>query len=140
MITNFIATYKTVINAQIENVWDALTNTEIVKLYFFGTIQETTWEIGSPISWKGDYDGIKYHDKGIVLEFNPNNNLKYSYLSSFSGMEDLPENYLLVEYVLKKRGNKTELTINQANYNKEKQKESLENWEYLLNDLKKVVE
>jgi len=140
MITNFIATYKTIVNAPIEKVWDALTLSEIVKQYFFGTNQQTTWEIGSPISWEGEYDGKSFLDKGVVLEFNPKKNLKYSYFSNWSGLPDLPENYILVEYQVKSIGNKTELTIHQANYNAEKQKESVENWEYLINDLKKVVE
>jgi uncharacterized protein YndB with AHSA1/START domain len=140
MITNFIATYKTIINAPIEKVWDALTKTEIVKLYFFGTNQQTTWEIGSPISWEGEYDGKSFRDVGVVLEYKKNSNLKYSYLSNWSGLPDLPENYLSVEYIVKSIGKNTELTVNQANYNEEKQKESLENWEYLINDLKKVVE
>lgn len=35
MQTNFISNYQAVIKAPIEKVWDALTNPEIVKQYFF---------------------------------------------------------------------------------------------------------
>lgn len=45
MITENISTYRTNINASVEKVWEALTNAEIVKQYFFGSNQETDWKI-----------------------------------------------------------------------------------------------
>ncbi|MGM8363326.1 SRPBCC domain-containing protein [Flavobacterium sp. ARAG 55.4] len=140
MQTDFKSTYQTEIAAPIEKVWDALINPKIVKQYFFGSSQETDWEVGSPILWTGEYEGTAYTDKGIVLEFFPNKKLSYSYLSSWSGLEDKPENYLLVTYEVKPIDARTELTITQSNYDEEKAKHSSENWAVVVDGLKNIVE
>lgn len=140
MITGNLSTYNTTINATVEKVWEALINPEMVKKYFFGSSQETDWEIGSSILWTGEYEGTKYIDKGKVLAFLPNNKLSYSYLSSWSGLEDKPENYLLVTYEVKAIKSGTELTITQSNYDEEKAKHAAENWAVIIDGLKKLVE
>lgn len=110
------------------------------KQYFFGSSQETDWEIGSSILWTGEYEGTKYIDKGKVLEFLPNDKLSYSYLSSWSGLDDKPENYLFVTYEVEAIEAGTELTITQSNYDEEKAKHSSENWSVVIDGLKKLVE
>ena len=117
-----------------------MTNPKIVKQYFFGSVQETDWKVGGPIRFTGEYDGKSYHDKGIVLEFVPNKKLSYSYLSSWSGLSDLPENYLLVTYEVKPLNNATELTITQSNYDEEKARHSADNWSVVIDALKSIVE
>lgn len=112
----------------------------MVKQYFFGSNQETDWSVGSQILWTGEYEGTTYVDKGVVLEFLPYEKLSYSYLSSWSGLEDKPENYLLVSYEVKSTENVTELTIIQSNYDEEKAKHSAENWAVVINGLKELVE
>lgn len=140
MITDNLASYTTTIKAPIEKVWDALINPEMIRQYFFGSSQETTWEVGSPLIWTGEYDGQPYIDKGVVLEFIPNKKISYSYLSSWSNLEDKPENYLLVSCEVKPTGNGTELTITQSNYDEEKAKHSAENWAVVIDGMKKLIE
>jgi uncharacterized protein YndB with AHSA1/START domain len=140
MQTDHQSKYQTIIKAPIEKVWDALTNPEIVKQYFFGSNQETDWKVGSPVLWTGEYEGTTYVDKGVVLEFLPNKKLSFSYLSSWNGLEDKPENYLLVSYDVKSTGTGTELIIIQSNYDDEKAKHSTENWAVVIGGLKKLVE
>ena len=74
-------------------VWEHLTRPELVKKYFFGTDIETDWKPGSPIYFRGTWEGRSYEDKGRILEFRPPGHLAYSYWSSFSGAPDRPENY-----------------------------------------------
>ncbi len=121
-------------------VWNALTNAEIVKQYFFGSDQVTDWKVGSPIYFRGEYEGKSYEDKGIVQEYVPNKKLSFSYLSSWNALEDKPENYLLVQYEVKEVPEGTELTITQSNYDEEKAKHSAENWKIVIDGLKKIVE
>jgi hypothetical protein len=66
--------------------------------------------------------------------------LSYSYLSNWSGKEDLPENYLVVGYEVEPQGNGTSLTITQSNYDTEKAAHSEGNWAALIDGLKKLVE
>lgn len=93
-----------------------MTNPEIVKQYFFGTELITNWKVGSDIIFQGEWDGQKYKDPGKVLEYSINEKLAYSYLSSWSGKEDKPENYLWICYEVIPAKNGTELTITQTNY------------------------
>ena len=140
MQTHFKIHYKTVINAPLEKVWDALTNPEIVKQYFFGTELLTNWEVGSDIVFQGEWEGQKYKDTGEVLEYSHNEKLAYSYLSNWSGKEDKPENNLWVCYEVKPIDNGTELTISQTNYDEERAKHSEANWASLIDGMKKIIE
>ena len=140
MKSNISAKVKTNISAPVGRVWDALTKPEIIKQYFFGTHTTTSWEKGSPITFDGEWEGKSYHDKGTVLDIEKNKLIKYSYWSSMSGIEDKPENYVIVTYQLLGNEN-VELTITQENIPDEKTKEHSEaNWRMVLNDLKNLVE
>lgn len=140
MRTNHQGKYRTTINAPIEKVWNALINPEMVKQYFFGSNQETDWKVGSEILWTGEYEGTIYKDKGTVLEYLPNQKLSYSYLSSWNGLEEKPDNYLFVSYEVQPTENGTELTITQSNYDEDKIQHSIENWAVVIDGLKKLVE
>lgn len=140
MITDNLNNCTTTINASIEKVWDALTVPEIVKQYFYGTNQQSTYKVGDPIIWDGDYNGQQYLDKGKILECEPFGKLSYSYLSSWSGKEDKPGNYLFVAYSLSSKGTGTELTITFSSYDEEQAKHSEGNWAMVIDGLKKVVE
>jgi uncharacterized protein YndB with AHSA1/START domain len=140
MHTDHKSNYKAVIKAPVEKVWDALINPETIKQYFFGSNIETDWKVGSPIRWTGEYEGKEYIDKGVVQEFSPNEKISYSYLSSWSGLEDKHENYLLITYEVKQAEDGTELTITQSNYDEERAKHSVENWAVVIGALKKLLE
>jgi uncharacterized protein YndB with AHSA1/START domain len=129
------------IHATIENVWDALTDPEIIKKYFFGTNTITDWKVGSPIKFKGEWGGKSYEDKGTILEIQKNKLIKYNYWSSMSDIEDKPENYVTVTYQLSGEDENVNLSVLQENIPDEKMKEhSAENWNKVLLGLKKVVE
>lgn len=140
MQQHFKIQYKTIVNAPIEKVWEALTNPEIFKQYFFGTEMLTSWKVGEEIIFQGEWEGQKYKDRGQILEYVHNEKLAYSYLSSWSEMEDLPENYLWVSYEVKPTEKGTELTIQQTNYDEEKAKHSEVSWSSLVDGLKKLIE
>lgn len=140
MVTHYKTAYKTIIHAPVEKVWEALTNPEMVKQYFFGTNLVTNWKVGESILFNGEWENQEYQDKGVVLEYEHNKRLAYSYLSSWSGKEDKPENYLWVCYEVKPAGAATELTIEQSNYDEERAKHSEGNWAGVINEMKKLVE
>ncbi len=140
METHHKIQYQTTINAPLEKVWEALTKSEIVKQYFFGTDLVTNWKVGEPIIFQGEWEGQKYQDKGEVLEYKHNQRLAYSYLSNWSGKEDKLENYLWVCYEVKADGENTELTIHQSNYDEERAKHSEGNWASIVNEMRKILE
>jgi uncharacterized protein YndB with AHSA1/START domain len=129
------------INAPISRVWQALTDPAIIQRYFFGTHTDTDWKVGSPIVFTGEWEGKTYKDKGTILDVTPDKLLRYSYWSSMSGIEDRPENYVIVTYELKGEDGDVDLTLTQENIPDEKTKTHSEaNWKKVLDNLKKVVE
>lgn len=129
------------INAEPAIVWDALTNPRKIKQYFFGTHTETDWQVGSPITFAGEWDGKKYKDKGTILTNDHLHLLQYTYWSSMGGTEDKPENYVVISYKLTGKGASTLLEIAQENIPNEKtRKHSEDNWNMLLVSLKEYIE
>lgn len=141
MEIKLIAQVKTVINAPIEKVWEALVNPEIIKEYMFGTTVVSDWKEGSQIVWKGEWKGKAYEDKGTILQFNERSILQYSHFSPLTGKPDLPENYHVVTITLTalKKGVEVELTQDNNETEKE-QKHSEDNWNTMLEGLKKFLE
>jgi len=141
MKNNITGKTSIAINTPVTKVWDALTNPDIIRQYFFGTNASSDWKPGSPVSFKGEWQGKTYEDKGTVLDAEQNKLLRYTYWSSMSGIEDKPENYVVVTYQLNPEGDGTRLTIIQENIPDEKMKEhSLENWNKVLSSLKTLLE
>ena len=137
----FTAKVQRTIHAPAGKVWDGLTKPELVKQYFFGTDLVTDWKVGSPVYFRGEWEGKPYEDKGTVLRFEPGKLLEYDYLSSWSQVEDKPENYQQIIYSLKPKGDGTILTIIQKNIpGEESQKHSAKNWAGLLKALKALME
>ncbi len=129
------------INAPAARVWEALTTPSIIKQYFFGTDTISDWKVGSPIVFRGEWEGKHYEDKGHIIEKIPGKMLRYSYWSSMSGTEDKPENYVTITYDLAEKKDKTLLTVTQENIPDEKTKNhSEENWNKVFGDLKKLLE
>jgi uncharacterized protein YndB with AHSA1/START domain len=123
------------------NVWDALTNPESIKQYFFGAETITDWKVGSEIIFQGDFNGQPWQDKGRVLEVRQNALLRYSYWSGFCGLADLPENYGTVTYSLAATDQGTVLTVAQHGYaNEESQQNSAKGWNGVLGQIKSIAE
>lgn len=130
-----------VINAPKQKIWDALTKPEFVKQYFFGTNLDTTWEVGKPIFFRGEWQGKTYEDKGTVLEYSPTNTLSYDYFSPLSGIPDKPDLYQILRYTLEEVPDGIKTTISQSNVEtQEKADHSTGNWTMVLQSLKKFVE
>ena len=141
MKSTFTSTARITIKASAEKVWDALTNPKIIKQYLFGTEASSDWKVGSSIIYKGVWEGKPYEDKGKIIELVPNKLLRSTYLSSFSGLADKPENYNTVTYTLSKADGGTELTVTQDNIQtKEAADHSEGNWASVLQTMKKLLE
>src|SRR5664279_3402869 len=115
MKNTLIAETSISVNATPAQVWNVLTTPKLIKRYLMGTDVSTDWKEGSTITYKGEYEGKKYHDKGIIKKVEPEKLLQSTYLSSMSGKEDKPENYNLVTYKLTKSDDKTVVTLSQDN-------------------------
>lgn len=141
MADNLTIVKSIAIEAPVYVVWEALTTPKLIKRYFYGTDTVTDWKVGSPILFKGEWEGEKYEDKGIIQEIENEKILKYTYWSAFSGKEDLPENYSNISYELTERGDKTLFTVTQDGFkHRELRAQALKNWGTVMENLKIMIE
>jgi uncharacterized protein YndB with AHSA1/START domain len=139
-MTGQTVTSSVKISASPKQVWNALTDPDLIRQYFFGTQVDTTWEPGSPITWKGEYEGKQYEDKGEVLEVVPEERLVVTHFSTLSGQEDRPENYHRLDYRLDDEGDTTKVHLEQDNAPAEQVEDFQATWETMLGNLKELVE
>lgn len=138
----FIATSATDVAATREEVWDALTVPERIAAYMAGSRVTTTWEVGAPITWDGEYDGHSYRDKGEVLAYDRPNILSVTHYSPLMGQSDTPDNYHTLAYTLTSAddGN-THLELTQDGCSSQEQATQFSrNWQAMLDDLRAHVE
>jgi uncharacterized protein YndB with AHSA1/START domain len=129
------------INAPAGKVWKAITTPVMIKKYLMGTNVTSDWQEGSSIEYEGEYNGKKYHDKGVIKNFIHESVFQSTYWSSLGGKEDKPENYNMVTYLLSEKDGKTWVTLTQDNVNSEEEKAHVsQNWNMVLRKLKEVVE
>ncbi len=141
MGNNLIARASISTSASREKVWNALVTPAAIKQYLFGTDVVSDWRAGSPIVWRGEWQGRSYEDKGVILRLEPGRTLEYTHYSPLSGMPDSPENYHTVTIELSSSGNQTYVTLAQDhNATEDERAHSEANWGMVLAALKKVVE
>ncbi len=140
-MSGYVATAQTDVAASPERVWAALTRPEQIAAYMQGSQVESTWEVGSPITWNGEYDGRPYQDKGEVLTYDEPHVLSVTHYSPMMGQPDEPENYHTLVYTLSESDGGTRLELTQDGNDSEEQAEQFsQNWQTMLDGLKALVE
>lgn len=140
-MNHLVAKVETTINAPTAKVWGSLTKPEIIKQYMFGTNVISDWKVGSPIVWKGEWQGKSYEDTGTILKFEEGRILQYNYFSALTGKINSPENYQTITIELSDKGSQTVVTLSQDNHaTDEDRKHSEKNWKMVLDGLKKLLE
>ena len=138
-----------VINASVAKVWDALVNPEQTKKYMFGCETVSDWKVGSPLLWRGEYEGKEMvFVKGTIVDIKPGKFLAYTTIDPNSTIDDLSENYLTVTYDLSVENGQTLFTVTQGDYSKVGEGERRyteaynngEGWNPILVQIKKLVE
>jgi uncharacterized protein YndB with AHSA1/START domain len=138
---HFTATKSIAIAAPAKRVWEALTDPVQVKQYMFGSDVVTDWKKGSPLIYRGIWEGKPFEDKGTILEIDPPRLLRTNYFSPLSGKADVPENYAEVDYALSAEADGTRLTVTQSKIPDEAGKaQSESNWGMILDAIKKLIE
>lgn len=137
------------VNAPASQVWDALVNPEKTKVYMFGCEACSAWKVSDELLWKGSYEGKEMiFVKGHIKHIDINRKLVYTTFDPNSTIDDKPENYLDVTYLLDETNGKTTLTVTQGDYNKVADGERRyiessnngEGWNPILVEIKKLVE
>ena len=136
-----------VIDATADEIWRALTTPKIMKSYFLGADISSDVQVGSPITFRGQFKGKSYEDKGSIQTVEPGRRLSFSHYSPLAGLADDPENYHTVAFDLAPVKGGTRVTLTQANLlggvkpsDLEHRAEYEKNWMSVLEGLRKTVE
>lgn len=132
------------INAPKEKVWQALTDPEMTKEYFFHCEVTSDWHKGSSITFHGKmFWIIPIEMTGTILDIDPGNMLKYT-LKNGHKKEDAPDNFSTVTDTLVYANGITTLSITDdvgsAEGYEDRVAKSEKGWDKVLSGLKKLVE
>lgn len=139
----FVVRKKISLKAEPAEVWDALTNPEKTKQYFFNCEVYSDWEPGSTIVFTGRMFLIKKIEmKGEIVKIEPNKLLQYT-LANGEDADDL-DNFSTVTDELTYENGETVLSITddvgQGEGAEERYERSEKGWDHILKGLKEVVE
>lgn len=70
--------YKTYIRGSVEDVWDAIINPYKTSRYFYGTLVESDWEVGSPMNYF--YPDGRQASRGQILSIDPPKRMEFTFL------------------------------------------------------------
>lgn len=132
------------IDASPSQVWETVTHRTGVM--FMGSEIETDWHQGHAITFKGEWKGKTFKDKGTVETFQEEKKLAFTHFSSATGKPDSAENYNLVSIDLEPKGTKTNVTLTQSKHHQapkpsaEAVSEFEKNWRMMLGNLKDAAE
>jgi len=101
------------IRAPANKVWRALTVPELVKQWQYGSDLLTTWEPGSPIVFRSEWNGQVFEQTGTVLEFRPESRLRYSLFLPRPDVQDTAEQSFFMTYELIESGGVTSVVFRQ---------------------------
>jgi uncharacterized protein YndB with AHSA1/START domain len=136
-----VARARVVVDAPPDVVWQALTDPDRVSRWMAGTEVSTDWQVGSPITWRGEMNGTAYEDRGEVLVADEPSRLSMTHYSPLMGRPDEPESYHTVEYVLEPRGDGTVVELSQDGNDSPEQAEQFSaTWQSMLDELKATAE
>src|SRR3954454_23726965 len=136
------------IQAPPDKVWKALTDPDEIRTYFMGNAEvTTTWKVGDPITFRGEWNGETFEDKGEIVTFEPEREIAYSHFSPMMGKPDEPENYHLVDITLDGDDGATTVTLEQSNLtggvsDEDRQQRAAfeQNWQDMLDKLREQTQ
>jgi uncharacterized protein YndB with AHSA1/START domain len=130
-----------VINAPIDTVWHAITNSKIALMP--GTVVESGWTVGDPITFEGEFNGQSFKDYGEVTDKHDGRSVAFSH---WSKTPERPSDYHIVRYELDDHVDHTHVHLTQTNVGDSPDIDAATkvqfdtNWQTMLEHLKKAAE
>lgn len=127
------------LEADAATVWDALTNPEQTKKYFFGCEALSDWKVGSVLEYKLDFGGTKMIVvTGEIRVIDPPRFLEVTCRGVQEGVEG---EETVATYTLKPTDTGTQLFVTQGEFSDEsKFDQHGASWDLVLTGLKVLVE
>jgi uncharacterized protein YndB with AHSA1/START domain len=131
--------YVTFIRTSANELWNALTNPEVMKRYWFGFHQESDWKAGS--AWQLMHPDGRVADAGEVVEIDPPKRLVLKWRNEFKP-ELKAEGYSQCVFEIEPTGEAVKLTVSHSiERDKAKFIEAVSGgWPRILSNLKSLLE
>jgi len=138
---SFVVRKNISIKATPDKVWDALTNPEKTRKYFFHCRIESDWKVGSSITFRGRMLLlIKLELKGKIIQIEPEKYLKYT----LQNASDEHGSFSTVIFDLNYTNGVTIVNVTddvgQGPDSEKRYKRSEKAWDKVLSGMKKLVE
>lgn len=141
---NYVARAETEVEAPRRAVWRVLTTNGSRPEIMFGAEVVSDWKLGSPIVWRGEWQGKSFEDHGRIIELEDQQEpwrIVLTHFSPLSGLPDEPENYHTLRFELDEVAGGTRITLDQDNNpTREAAAHSQANWAQMLEGVKAVAE
>jgi uncharacterized protein YndB with AHSA1/START domain len=131
--------YVTYIRTTADKLWDALTKSEIVKLYWFNMRQECDWRAGS--AWAMIDEKGETWDSGKILEVERPHKLVISWRHEYHD-QAREEGYSRMTYLIEEAGSTIKLTVTHESEveNSDLIVKVSGGWPMILSNLKSLLE
>jgi uncharacterized protein YndB with AHSA1/START domain len=138
--TRYSLAVETVISADIGAVWEILVNPTRTGELFWGSTVESDFKVGSPIVWKGMWEGKPFEDRGVIKQVRRNALLQYTHWSTATGSAEDEGSHNLLTFRLSQEKQGVRVVLQHENIaTKEMKEHSEQMWNQLLGNLKKMV-
>jgi len=127
--------YGIYINASAEKIWDALTQSEYTRQYFWGTNVESDWKPGSKIRSFSD-DGTTFGE-GEVIKAERGKVL--SYTDTMIGPNGTKGGESIITFEIEEHGDVCKLIVTHE-HSSEEHKDAIHGWEMSMSSLKSLLE
>ena len=102
--------YSVFIRATPEQIWDAITKPEFTGKYFYGSLADSTFEVGAEHKgWSSDRSQVLV--EGVVQESDPPKRLSYTWLALYDEETALEEPSRVTWEIEPGEGGVTKLTV-----------------------------
>lgn len=127
-----------------QTVWETLTTTALMLQWMGGAELQlevcTDWKVGAPFIIRGRHH-IPFENKGMLLRYEPGQRLQYTQMSSFSRLDDRPENYSRFDFQLTAAPGQTLLSLHISGFPTETIGKHLAfYWRGTLHQIRKIAE
>ena len=136
--TRYSLAVETVIATEVEKVWHLLVDPVELGKLFWGSTVESDFKAGSPIVWKGMWEGKAFQDDGKITRVEKNSLLQCTHWSPTSGTPESPN--LLTWELTKVKGGVRVVMRHENIASLEMKEHSEPMWKQLLERMKDTLE
>src|SRR4051812_5035720 len=111
MAENLVARAVVDVRASADDIWSTLVDPS--ARWMVGSRVSSTYVVGDPITFDGEWEGKPFQDHGVIVEVDRPRLLRYTHYSPLSGQPDVPESYHHLTFTLEESAGTTTVTLEQ---------------------------